>query len=85
MQPPGAQQDLQLVQGVIDLYFELDGQLYLVDYKTDRVKGAEGEKELRGRYQVQLDLYAQALEKASGQKVAFKYIYSFAMMKELLS
>ncbi|MDD6221655.1 MAG: helicase-exonuclease AddAB subunit AddA [Lachnospiraceae bacterium] len=85
MQPPGAQQDLQLVQGVIDLYFELDGQLYLVDYKTDRVKGAEGEKELRGRYQVQLDLYAQALEKAAGQKVAFKYIYSFAMMKELLS
>lgn len=78
--------DKQLVQGVIDLYFEDEGKLYLVDYKTDRVKnGPEGEQELKERYQIQLDLYAEALGKATGKKVAYKYIYSFAMKKELLS
>ncbi len=82
----GREQDLQLVQGVIDLYFEYEGELYLVDYKTDRVKaGPEGERELAERYRVQLDLYAQALAKATGREPSYKYIYSFALMKELLS
>ena len=27
----------QLIQGVIDVYFEEDGSLILVDYKTDKV------------------------------------------------
>ena len=78
-------EDQQLVQGVIDLYFEYEGELYLVDYKTDRVKGEAGEKELRDRYQIQVDLYAKALEKAMGKKVSHRYIYSFALKKELLS
>ncbi|MDD6788856.1 MAG: helicase-exonuclease AddAB subunit AddA [Lachnospira sp.] len=84
--PEAEAQDVQLVQGVIDLYFEYEGELYLVDYKTDRVKaGAEGERELAERYRIQLDLYAKALAKASGREPSYKYIYSFTLMKELLS
>ena len=51
----------QLIQGIIDLCFEEDGELVIVDYKTDRVmKGKAGEKELVKRYAIQLDYYAKA-------------------------
>lgn len=72
----------QLVQGVIDLYFEEEDGLVIVDYKTDRVKrGAAGEEQLRERYMVQLDYYAKALEQLTGKKVKGKVIYSFALGK----
>lgn len=74
----------QLIQGIIDLYFEEDGELVLVDYKTDRVmKGEAGEKELVKRYAIQLDYYAKALTQLTGKKVKEKIIYSFALGKEL--
>lgn len=74
----------QLIQGIIDLYFEEDGEFVLVDYKTDRVmKGEAGEKELVRRYAIQLDYYAKALTQLTGKKVKEKIIYSFALGKEL--
>ena len=74
----------QLIQGIIDLYFEEDGEFVLVDYKTDRVmKGEAGEKELVKRYAIQLDYYAKALTQLTGKKVKEKIIYSFALGKEL--
>ena len=74
----------QLIQGIIDLYFEEDGELVIVDYKTDRVmKGEAGEKELVKRYAIQLDYYAKALTQLTGKKVKEKIIYSFALGKEL--
>ena len=58
----------QLIQGIIDLYFEEDGEFVLVDYKTDRVmKGEAGEKELVRRYAIQLDYYAKALTQLTGK------------------
>ena len=30
-----------ILQGIIDCYFEEDGQIILVDYKTDSVKNGE--------------------------------------------
>ena len=73
------------VQGIIDAFFyEPDGRdgskLILVDYKTDRVSGPE---QLRGRYQVQLDSYAEALGRITGIPVAEKLIWSFCLGKEL--
>lgn len=65
-----------LVQGIIDLFFEEDGELVLADYKTDRVNSRE---ELVERYRVQLELYQDALEKAFGKKVKEKVIYSFCL------
>lgn len=65
-----------LVQGVIDAYFEQDGQLTVLDYKTDRGVDADT---LAKRYQVQLDCYAQALEQLTGRPVAEEWIYSFTL------
>lgn len=74
----------QLIQGIIDLYFEEGGELVLVDYKTDRVmKNEVGEKELVRRYAIQLDYYAKALTQLTGKKVKEKIIYSFALGKGL--
>ena len=70
-----------LVQGVIDAYFEKDGVLTLLDYKTDRVSSAG---QLADRYRIQLDIYAEALEQISGKKVGRKAIYSFALNKIIL-
>ena len=78
---PGANSDtLQLLQGIIDAYFEKeDGSLTLVDYKTDRLPGLseeEAEAELRERYGVQLALYRRALEQLLEKKVTEILIYS---------
>ena len=67
---------LVLVQGIIDLYFEEDGGLVLLDYKTDAVREAS---QLLDRYQTQMDLYARALADATGKPVREKLIYSFRL------
>ena len=72
-----------LVQGIIDLYFvNEDGQIVLVDYKTDYVESGK-EFELVEKYRSQLDLYKQALESALGRKVCKVYVYSVYLGKEL--
>lgn len=63
-----------LVQGIIDAYYIKDGQIVLMDYKTDRVSH---KKDLIDRYQVQLDLYQQALERILKMPVSETKIYSF--------
>ena len=71
-----------LVQGIIDAYFSEGEELVLVDYKTDRVRPGE-ENRLVELYHVQLEDYAKALERMTGKKVREKYIYSFALGKEI--
>ena len=72
-----------LVQGIIDLYYQDEnGQLVLVDYKTDYVE-KDGEQELVSKYAKQLQLYQYALEEAMNQKVVKSYIYSTYLGKEL--
>lgn len=74
----------QLVQGVIDLYFEEHEQLVILDYKTDRVSIDHGEEQLKERYAIQLDYYAKALEQITGKMVKERIIYSFALGKSIL-
>jgi len=69
-----------LIQGIIDVYFEEDGELVVADYKTDAVTQAE---ELVNRYRVQLDYYARALEQLTRKRVKEKIIYSFALQREI--
>lgn len=69
-------EQLVLVQGIIDLYFEEDDGLVLLDYKTDAVREAG---QLLDRYQTQMDLYARALSAATGKPVKEKLIYSFRL------
>ena len=71
-----------VVQGIIDAYFEEDGKLILIDYKTDRIKTGE-EELLKERYKTQLDYYKNTLEKLTGMVVSEVYIYSFALDKEI--
>ena len=71
-----------LVQGIIDAYFETDEGLILVDYKTDKVERPDG-SDLIEKYRVQLDYYAEALTRLTGQPVVEKLIYSFALHTEL--
>ena len=61
--------EMILVQGIIDLYYiNKDGKLILVDYKTDYVPDGDVSK-LEEKYRVQLELYKEALEEATGKKV----------------
>lgn len=72
--------DALLIQGIIDVYFEEDGELVVLDYKTDKVWRAA---ELVDRYQVQLQYYAKALERVTGKRVKQRVIYSFTLQKEI--
>lgn len=78
--PSWTSEESVLVQGIIDAFFEEDGGIILVDYKTDMTHSAA---ELIRRYKVQLDAYAEALTRATGKTVKEKYIWSFAMGKEI--
>lgn len=71
-------EELMMVQGIIDAYFEENGTIVIVDYKTDRVKEAA---ELADRYRTQLDYYAKALERLLELKVSEQIIYA-ARFKE---
>ncbi len=76
--PEGAEN--LMLQGIVDLYFEEDGALVIVDYKTDSVKDPAV---LRERYSIQLELYARALQQSTKKPVKEKWIYSFALGKEI--
>ncbi len=75
--------ELVIVQGIVDLYFVEDGEIVIVDYKTDRVRKADGEITLLNRYKAQLDSYKLALEQVTGMKVKEVYISSFTLRKNI--
>lgn len=69
-----------LVQGIIDVFFEEEDGLVVLDYKTDKVRSAG---ELKEKYHAQLDYYAQALEQLLEKPVKEKIIYSFTLREEI--
>lgn len=79
--PESELEDKVLLQGVVDAFLLEEDGIILVDYKTDRVRS---EKTLRERYSIQLKLYAEALEAITGKRVKERWIYSFALNKEIL-
>ena len=54
--------DGTLVEGIVDLAFEEQGDWTVVDYKTDREVAAAGEE----RYRRQVAFYAAAMAGATG-------------------
>ena len=72
--------ELVVIQGIIDAYFEEDGELILVDYKTDRTWSSQV---LLDHYKRQLDYYERALNQLTGQKVREKWIYSLTMQRAI--
>ncbi|MBO7508211.1 MAG: PD-(D/E)XK nuclease family protein, partial [Clostridia bacterium] len=63
-----------LVQGVADLIIIKNDEIYLIDYKTSRIKDVKLFKE---KYATQLDIYAKAIESFYEKPVTKKMIYSF--------
>ncbi len=64
------------IQGIADLYFVEDGEIVLVDYKTNAAASPEL---LREEYEGQLRVYRDALERMTGLKVRECLIYSFPL------
>ena len=56
------------VNGQIDLIFEKEDEIILIDFKTDRIKRENA-------YDTQLSIYKQAIEGALGKKVSKSLIY----------
>ena len=72
--------ELILVQGIIDLFFEEDGELVILDYKSDIV---QEESQLIDRYKAQLIYYKKALEQILKKRVKEMIIYSLYLGKEI--
>ena len=68
-------EETMLVQGIIDAFFEENGKIVLLDYKTDYVEQQDG-SDLVGKYGIQLKYYQKALERMLEKPVEEKYIYS---------
>ena len=69
-----------ILQGVIDLIFKEDGELVVVDYKTDRISDS---KTLSEHYGKQVELYSRAAEQCFGKAVKQKILYSFHLNREI--
>ncbi|MFI3201110.1 MAG: helicase-exonuclease AddAB subunit AddA [Eubacteriales bacterium] len=65
-----------LLQGIVDAYFEEEGELVIVDYKTDLIRNIE---QLRERYEIQVKYYAKSLAQLTGKVVKEILLYSFAL------
>ncbi len=78
--PVAATVDGLLLEGFIDLLVEIDGELVVVDYKTDQLDDARLDAAL-ARYSVQGAAYALALEAALGRSVA-RCVFVFARRGE---
>lgn len=63
-----------IVQGAIDILLESDGDMIIIDYKTDKVNDAD---ELKERYSQQLRIYSDIVNNVYEKKVSKMYIWSF--------
>ena len=71
-----------MLRGVIDLYFEEDDGLVILDYKTDFVD-ENNKKEILHKYKKQIEIYADVLSKLTGKKVKEKYLYLFGIDEQV--
>ncbi|MBQ9757133.1 MAG: helicase-exonuclease AddAB subunit AddA [Clostridia bacterium] len=70
--------DTILLQGIIDCFFiDVDGRVVLLDFKTDRVQGAEALEKAKEKYSVQIKYYKRALEEILEVTVDETYLYFF--------
>ena len=67
-----------IVQGAVDLLFEEEDYIVVVDFKTDRVNSEEAIADLYGE---QLEIYGKACETIYKKPVKEKIIYSFYLGK----
>jgi len=75
---PEGGDDKILLQGIIDCFFEENGELIVVDFKTDRVT-ADTLEERAALYAPQLEAYSNALERITTKRVKDRIIYFFEL------
>lgn len=63
-----------LIQGIIDVFFIENGEIVLLDYKTDVIDSLQA---LWNRYSVQIQYYEEALTKLMQLPVKERILYSF--------
>ncbi|MEE0928133.1 MAG: helicase-exonuclease AddAB subunit AddA [Acutalibacteraceae bacterium] len=68
--------EMIVVQGAVDLVFEENGKLIILDFKTDRNKD---ENQLMKAYAQQLRFYSMACEKLLKKPISELFIYSFSL------
>ncbi len=72
--------DELLIQGIIDCYFEEDGDFVLIDYKSDHIFDNNFSRVV-DKYRSQVLLYKAALENITNRRVKESYIYLFSINK----
>jgi ATP-dependent helicase/nuclease subunit A len=70
----------ELVEGIVDLAFEEEGALVVVDWKTDAITEAQAIDQA-AHHAPQLRLYARALTQATGLKVRERLVYFTAVAR----
>lgn len=75
-----AQGESIIIEGVADCAFEENGELVIIDFKTDR---ASDESELVLHYKEQLSVYRRCLAEVIGLPVKETVIYSFSLGKTI--
>lgn len=68
------------IQGQTDMYFIENGEIVVVDYKSDTIENLA--KELKS-YELQVEIYTKILGKLTGINVKEMYLYAFLADREL--
>lgn len=68
------------IQGQIDMYFIENGEIVVVDYKSDTEKNLSKELE---NYKFQVEIYMRILKKLTGKNVKEMYLYALTDDKEI--
>lgn len=63
-----------IVQGIADCLFLEDGELVLIDYKTDRCTADYAAKQAE-KYRVQIDYYTKGIREITGTRVKERIVY----------
>lgn len=68
--------DIILIQGIIDCYFQEEDEVVIIDYKTDEIDDGNFEV-VKKEYSSQILSYKEAVEKITNKKVKECYLYLF--------
>ena len=66
--------DRQIMEGVIDLLYRLDGELWVADYKTDVVSADQAAARAE-QYRTQSDVYKSAVKQGLGAEPRFHCLF----------
>ena len=81
--PEASAGDEILLQGVVDCFFEEDGTLVVVDFKTDRI-APDALAERAEHYRPQLEAYSLALAQVIGKPVKEKILYFLRRSEQII-